>query len=1848
MRNKPNFRIISFVLVAVLIATSVFVALPFALADDTPVNAYYALKGYQNGVGPADANWKYDALVLKANTPFENSDDSFLAPTVQMSENAYNANITWSSVSGAASYDVNMYHMVSNAYEPVFETNVETTSFNAVGLTKGDTIFVQIIALDVNGQKIAASHIKEFTAFLVSDVFVMLNDASNSSTYTSTFPNTTATTAVPDGNGISYQTSTQKTITFNFPQTNLLNYTAIGFYIDNSANTTPYSYYGMKVGNTTVTQVLKDTNRPGSVDVNAQGYKDNGDKFAVNTADWEDNCWDIQAGEKGWYTFDLNRSAATSLYNATSISFLSHGWFNASTEAHKNKTVLIDNLVAIKDLDAFQSYLKSGDQTKSNTFKHVVVDEGIYECNTFDATANTLKNDIVNTGYTFNYNDTEGALRFNMVDTGANQIGAALKFVAPVDGLFDISSSFIINGNSEPLTAYYRVVKTDLNGTETVVWPTNADWHTFDATATDLNPYGDVRVAEANLKAGESARIEAYAKFTDGAGSVNAILASPMANVVNRTVDAKGTSTTYKFLDYDYNLNDAGLTAGLMTMYPTESRVNFEIVNLTTNTVYPLNKIVINWNNFASSTAMGDNSGFYFAPNYTDFIAASPTNGVQMRIIAPYDSTLMYKSSFPASPNADRIKYRVVINDVVVYPTTGDFANASGVLNVACDVKAGDDVCIQLFETTGTGRSGGSLAAATATFTKGNTHNLSTNTKFNALLERPYEGENYTGEYINPEAAVFGFEIIDFASDSYLPVNMFDYSKDNFLYNSASEGTGFNFGEESLGIKMSQNKTIQLNAGYGTSIAFVAPVVGIYDVSAPIKLIDGEGTVAARITVNGETVWPTNYEWQTFENATAGTVINLPAQEIQLSANQVVRIELGAYETKSDMVFDLGQPTFVINNNRVASEKGYISIYTPAEYVPLYVADNYDGNITDASSRFNFNFFKLTDASIVAADKYDTTVQNKYYADDISAAYYLSDGKIEFETDGTYGASLDFISPMNGMSVISVTTANGTELAVYKNNEKIYPTDSDYAVYDGNIIQIPDIDLKVDDTISVKYKTVAGKFDIGMPSISITGVHKDDNTATGTVFYPVSADPYKGDNYTGPYEQKYDIWNFETFNVKTKDTEPVNYFDGVGKTRYVYNTNMLNTGYSLNVPELQAMINNGTDAHGTKVTLTIPYAENFEIQSSAMVVTENAEATVHVRITQNGVNIWPTDSEWCSKTLTTGQSIDIPFMEMQLSKGDELSFEMYAENIKVNGAAADSILLSYGVPKVNVCTATVFEAPDATAKVYPMTEYNPYGKLAYAGPHFLKGDNRWQVKAIDPNDGNINIVDMKNYNYTWAHNLYYNGDFTTGVLYYAKWLEGALVAKRVANTDPNATSSYKMETYGLSLIFNAPSENRVLATGAPQVTGNTAEQIAANAQIKFRVIHTDASGNVTTLWPNTGDWETISVNNRASKFPGAEVDMKLGDTIEYQYYIADATFTDDVTSVRHQLELKAPSVMVVTPSTSEKTTYNSTSDFTKKYSISPYWKYQYALDKENPVWKDLEYFGNWDHWSASYASNYLCLKGDSAWIINKNMGDRSGSHFNNGGDANYGMVAYKFINPKDGWITIPTGTVSTNTEKAQARIVYNGEVVWPSGGGWQPVATKATYEKMVFEVKKGDWFRFEMTIDEETVVDWEHSRVMWQAVLKYSDRDPAFTAEAGDIWSGVDKNLLEYFKTLNSELQFDIDYLTHKAEADASQEIVSSEQKGHYEYVLKENAGNDKKEPQQQQVIRRKKVVVVNGGIPVWLIVVIACGAIVLVGGAVTLIILKKKGIIFTPAVVADDQGDENESPTDQDSGSEN
>lgn len=1838
MKNKSSFRILSFILVAVLIATSVFVALPFALADATMPNAYYALKGYQNGVGPADANWQYNALVLKNNTPFKNSDDSFLAPTVQMSASDYEADFSWQAITDATSYEVNLYHVVGQDYELFRSANVSTPSYEADNLTKGDTLYVQIIALDENGQELCASHIVSFSVYIIDDVFVVLNDASDSSTYSSTFPNTAATTAVPDGKGISYQTSTQRVITFSFPETDLAQFEAIGYYIDNSANTTPYSYYGMQVNGTTITRVLKDVNQPGVTDVNAQGFTDSGEKFAINTGDWEDNCWDTNGGQKGWFTFDLNSSVIGTSYKASAISLKSHGWFNASTEANKNKTVLIDNLVAIKDLAAFASYLQSGDLTNMSTYKHVIYDDGEYECDTFDAGNNTLKNTIFNTGYTFNYNSTEGALRFNMVDTGANQIGASLKFVAPVDGLFDISSSFIIDGNNEPLTAYYRVVKTDVNGNESVVWPYSGEWHTFTADAANLNPHGDVRVAEAELKTGESARIEAYVKFADGSGSVNAILASPMVNVVDRIVDAKGTSTTYKLLDYDYNLNDAELTAGIMTVYQTETRFNFEAVDISAgNKVYPINRFVKNWAYFSASTVTGDNAGFYFNPNYLDFLVATPTRGVQIRITAPYESKMVYKSTFP---NTDRVKYRVLINGSVVYPVSGDFDTVSGALNVACDVQKGDDVCIQLFETTGTGRVQGTLAQPTVTFTKGNTYNLTTNTKFNALLERPYDGENYVGEYVAPAASPFSFEIIDLSASEYLPSDTFDYSKGNFLYNSVSEETGFGFGQTSIIGKTALNKTIQLTEGYALATAFKAPAANIYDISAPVKVLEGEGTVAVRVTVNGEPVWPIDDKWFIVENAKAGDVINLPAQELQLTANQIVRIEVGAYETKSAMTFDLGQPMITINNNRIAGEKGYISIYAPSEYIPLYVADSYNGAIVDASTRFNFNFFKLDDQSVVAANVYDTTSQNKYYADGIPAAYYLSDGKIEFETDGTYGAQIDLVSPMDGSSVVGITTANGVEFAVLKNGEKIYPTDSDYALSDGNVVQLPSVETKIDDVITIRYKTASGKIDIGMPSVAITGVHKDDNKPTSTVFYPVSADPYKGDNYVGPYEQNYDIWTFETFNANTNDIGPVNYFDASGTDRYVYNTDMLNTGYYLKSPQLHSVINNGTDLYGTKVTLTIPYAENFEIQSDAIVITEDAEATVYFRITKNGEKLWPSDTDWATKTLATGESLDVPFIETMLEKGDAISFEMYADNIKVGGADADSIVLSYGVPKVNVCKAMIFEAPDATAKVYAFKDYNPYGTLGYNGTHILTGDNRWQVKGIDVNDGKFEITDMSLYMSSWAQNLLYSNDFFTGVFYTRPWLEGQLAAKRVQVQGENGEPTYKTETYGFSLVFNAPSDTPVKITGTPSLSGSSDAQMAVNAQIKFRILHND-----TTIWPADGEWETLNVNSRSSKFPGADVDLKLGDTIQYQYYIDEINLTDEITNIQHTLELGVPSVVVVQPGDNDKKQFNAKTDFTTTYQISPYWKYQYALDKENPVWSDMEAYGYWNHWYSLSASKFLAINSGGAWIINKNAGDRSGDYFKNTGDANYGMVGYKFINPKDGWITISAGTVSTNTTKAHARIVCNGEVVWPLGGGWATLETKASYEKMVFQLKQGDWIRFEMTIDEETIVDWNLSRVTWQPALKYSDRDPAFSEEAGDIWSGVDLGLLDYFKTLNSELQFDIDYLTHKAEAEAGEELVSSNPKGHYEYVLKDNAGNNQQQQQQQQqqIIRRKKVVVVNGGIPLWLIVVIACVALVLIGGAVTLIILKKKGIIFTPALVSDEDNEENSSVVESD-----
>jgi hypothetical protein len=158
-----------------------------------------------------------------------------------------------------------------------------------------------------------------------------------------------------------------------------------------------------------------------------------------------------------------------------------------------------------------------------------------------------------------------------------------------------------------------------------------------------------------------------------------------------------------------------------------------------------------------------------------------------------------------------------------------------------------------------------------------------------------------------------------------------------------------------------------------------------------------------------------------------------------------------------------------------------------------------------------------------------------------------------------------------------------------------------------------------------------------------------------------------------------------------------------------------------------------------------------------------------------------------------------------------------------------------------------------------------------------------------------------------------------------------------------------------------------------------------------------------------------------------------------------------------------------------------------------------------------------------------------------------------------------------------------------------------------------------------------MTLTEGTGTGWT-SYIRWTPTVSWSKRNFESTGSK-NIFQGLNDTMLAYFQTLDSSVQFDIDFEKNQylAENPPIEEIISSSK------VESTDDDTSSKQDTQTSSKRKKKTVTtyqIISGTPIWLIIVIIVAAVVLVGGVVILLILKKKGIILAPKPDDADSGE--------------
>ncbi len=1799
MRKSVGVKSLSLLLSALMLLGVMWVGFSAAVAaegDENAPTSYHPYEGYTLGEKPKEDPWFFEAKDYSPAMPFMTSDAQFAAPTVAIEAGSTSATVSWNAVEGATGYVVMPYGVQDGAYVAMDPVPASGTSATLTGLTKNTKIAVQIVA-QKDGADLCASSVNEILVLVQEDSYYMVNDGSSLAnlSYQWGFQDLTAgSVAVPDGAGLSMKTMPAGTLTFTVdPAIDAAQYEAIVFYADMVMDEEATGYiieWITDQNDNALTSIPqnKDNGQPSSTFYGISA--EDGSRVDFYPEPWEDNVGAIPKGFKGYVVMTLFPQLPT--HELTKFDVQWHGYFSNSEACNQGKQIYLDNFMLVSDLDIFLG--------KSTNRTFAVSGKDLYACDTFNSDTNYLGSAELGVGYTLSYNADEMGMRFGLMDTGSQLLGMSLRYTSAEALNYDLAHALQVADNKNATgKLYYRVLKETASGEKSVVWPTEGEWQSQDVTISNLNPKMPLELVNTDLGAGDSLRLESYfdADSANG-GSLTIRIGVPKLTVVNSTVNAKGSTTIYAVRDYYpaiFDVKKKGMSNTHGSTVPLTGRFNFEFIDLTNNEIYFPNSYHDGWHMLLET---GGRSGTTYHIESGYFNSQVIENrGTSLRFIVTEDGMATLSTRLDKAG-----RMRILRNGVKVYPAEDEWANGSGLMAINCEAKAGDEIAIQVVGMPGTG---GDLThnLPTITFVSGNTYNLAGDSVFSALLERPYNGESYTGEYVADPNAVWSFGIFNASDSSVTAVDTYDDTQNKFLYASSIAGAGYHFTQSELIANITGQTNLSISDSKGISLQFTAPEAKFYDFATAMRVVSGSGMLNVRLTQNGEKIWPAEEDWYSFA-ASAGAVAEIPAQELSMSGGDTLRLEAYASGTTDPVVVSLGSPVARKLATRIASDEGYVSIYTPYAYNP-YVEKESSGAYVPLNGRWNYNVLKVSDQSLLAMDRYDEATQLLSNGA-TGVGVTIADTALTANLKNGYGLSFEFVSPMDGKATISTGAAAASgSFRILKNGEKIYPASGDWAAATEDTVKLEDIELAAGDTITIQgYTSDGSAMNFGLPSILVTGSHKDLNDPNGEAFYATYADPFEGDEYTGSYTQKAGLWEFDTLNGSTFETAPVNMYDST-QSRYMYNKDMEGAGYHFARTALVwADLKTATDGtpYGISLQFTPPREEvtNYDMQSAFQLVNSTTKtAKIHLRVTKNGENIWPTDAEWSEQTIAAGQDLSFPYLEFSAIKGDSIRLEMYATDIMDGETPANDITINMVATKVLVSNTEIFVAKDATARIYQSYNYNPYGTLAYNGVH-IPSQSRWNFEVLDV--ANNEVIPAGEYKRSWNSNLYYRGDYLTG-FYITKWDVSSLL--KYQNEQP----------IGLSVNYESPADGEVTISGSPSLY--SVDAMTEGATVYFRVRINDE-----TIFPAEGGWEALTKENTRSQFGEYKADLKIGDKVYFEAYVMSA---DGVSEASANLNFTIPTVMSVENTNPNKEKFSIAGDFTNSYQISPYWSYEYTLDYQNPDFKKMESFnGGWGNLWMVNGMN-MGISANRMWIKH--------SLLNSGKVAS---IAYTFHNPRDGYLTFSDARINMrNTDKAYIRITKNGETIWPEGSDWLEMTGSANFERTIYEVKAGDIFRFEARLGEDSDDSQWEVDVVWGQTITYSKTDPD-SITSTDIYEGVDEQLMALLQKFDSSIQFDVNYLENKwkAENPEIEETPSrpSRPSGGDTIDNSTTIEDDDEDEEQttdptQQVVRRKKTYVTSGGIPIWIIVVSAVGAVLLIAAAVTLIILKKKGILFAQAL---------------------
>lgn len=668
-------------------------------------------------------------------------------------------------------------------------------------------------------------------------------------------------------------------------------------------------------------------------------------------------------------------------------------------------------------------------------------------------------------------------------------------------------------------------------------------------------------------------------------------------------------------------------------------------------------------------------------------------------------------------------------------------------------------------------------------------------------------------------------------------------------------------------------------SSYDSAVTFNAPMRGTVKIESTTAWAGGGSTDGVRFAVYaGKTrLWPTDAEWADATAEKNNRTVVIPEIKVALRAGEQLHFRINCNETATgDMTCWYPTITYISTD--------YLSQYAPGadETLPTYkVTDGYPTPVDSEQGK------------VVSIDQTGNIWTFGYYSEaegyQLFNHQFYSNGQWRMTTDSTgsenwsYGAyaldnniypaggrdnAVTFTAPKEGTVTVAETiawvggaTTDGIRIAVYADDTKIWPTDSDWCAVDETnekAVNVPAITVALHAGEQLHFR------------INCNGSSQNDNTCWYPTVTYISTDyqskyapggsqePEEPEEPTPELPVKYDVkdgyalylsdadaaqkpntlsqsgvWQFGYYNT----TSGYGLFDALFyedndwrmTKNYASGTNWDYGRYSL---EFICPANNNEGVS----TFTALYDGVYTVDAATAMAHKESNGGAKIAIYADSIRLWPMEENWTY--LAPGVETTVSAIKVSLHKGETLRFRT-----NCNGNAQNDNVTWY--PVVNMIDSTYDEAfapKDPDANAYPFTISGTQGDEWYylyaeAGDDMLYfqskfADGKWWNAKNDFSTGMISDIGLHpgDYDAVLAFKAPYSG--TIKVSFENNKIESV---DKGADADGVKFGVFSSTDEGLSPLYPTNGEMLLVPNGGSQEIQPFKRTVRKNELILFRV-----------------------------------------------------------------------------------------------------------------------------------------------------------------------------------------------------------------------------------------------------------------------------------------------------------------------------------------------------------------------------------------------------------------------------